>query len=52
MPVEKDMGEEIERLTPLVRLAETTTTLDKYFKNKISRDEAISEIYLENTEKY
>jgi hypothetical protein len=52
MPEEKsELDEEIENLANLVRLAETTTILDQYFKNKISRDVAISKIYLENRKK-
>jgi hypothetical protein len=52
MPEEKsDFDEEIENLANLVRLAETTTALDQYLKNKISKDAAICKIYLRNTEK-
>jgi len=52
MPEEKsELNEEIENLANLIRLAETTTVLDQYFKNKISREAAISKIYLRNTEK-
>jgi len=42
------LKEDIDTLTPIVQLAETSTTLDQFFKLKISREKAISEIYLEN----
>jgi len=46
--IKNDFNEEIENLTALVRLAETTTVLAKYFTNKISRRVAISKIYLQD----
>jgi len=41
------LEKDIDTLTPIVQLAETTTILDQLFKLKISREEAVSKIYLE-----
>jgi hypothetical protein len=41
-----NFNEELESLAALVKLAETTTVLDEYLKNKISREATVSKIYL------
>jgi hypothetical protein len=43
--------EEIEILTPVVRMNEMNTFMHQLNSGKISRDVAISKIYLENTQK-
>ncbi|OGI12280.1 hypothetical protein A3K64_03070 [Candidatus Micrarchaeota archaeon RBG_16_36_9] len=44
-----NLEKDIRDLTVRVRMAETTTTLDQYFKNKITREQALSLIYLNDT---